>query len=248
MLSTNLNAVTYDDTPSALNLSPWVTSGPRRFLDCAVALFALALLAPALLLVALAVYLSSAEPVLFRQRRMGRNGQEFTLYKFRSMRTGEAPGSNITVSGDARITPVGAFLRRFKLDELPQFWNVLKGDMSLVGPRPKLPQHEALCIPSRPGITGPATLAFRHEEEILRGVPEYELESFYENFIKPSKARIDLEYMQNASLRSDLKLMWQTVASCVGSSAEYENEQSVWVTAPGDMRREIVFDPEDQEI
>jgi lipopolysaccharide/colanic/teichoic acid biosynthesis glycosyltransferase len=150
--------------------SPWALSKWRRLFDCAVAAIAIVLALPLLILIGLLVRLTSRGPVLFRQKRMGRDGLEFTLYKFRSMRAKELPGCHITVSGDARVTKIGALLRRYKLDELPQFWNVLTGDMSLVGPRPKLPHHEALLMTARPGITGPATLAFRHEEELLRKI------------------------------------------------------------------------------
>ena len=177
------------------------------------------LLGPFLLVVALLVRLTSHGPVLFRQRRMGRNGLEFTLYKFRSMRVANAAGPHVTVIGDVRITPFGALLRRYKLDELPQFWNVLRGDMSLVGPRPKLPHHEGLCLPCRPGITGAATLAFRREEELLASIPGHELDSFYEELIKPRKARIDREYIRNATLLTDLQLLWKTVTSCLGASS-----------------------------
>jgi lipopolysaccharide/colanic/teichoic acid biosynthesis glycosyltransferase len=195
--------------------SPWVLSSTRRCLDVVVALAALAALAPLLLAAALLVRLSSRGPVFFRQRRMGRNGREFTLYKFRSMTPARECGSSITVAGDTRITPVGAFLRQFKLDEIPQFWNVLRGDMCLVGPRPKLPHHEALLMDCRPGITGAATLAFRREEEFLAGIPALELEAFYELFVKPAKATMDLEYMRSASFVSDLKILGRTVTSCL---------------------------------
>jgi lipopolysaccharide/colanic/teichoic acid biosynthesis glycosyltransferase len=134
------------------------------------------------------------------------------------MHASDASGSPITVIGDARITRVGVFLRRFKLDELPQFWNVLIGDMSLVGPRPKLPQHEALYLRVRPGITGPATLAFRQEEEVLASVPKHELDSFYHEVIKPSKAWIDMDYISRATFRSDLRLLSDTCTCCLGIS------------------------------
>ena len=200
--------------------SPWALSKSRRLFDCVMAGATVALSLPLLALIALLVRCTSPGPVFFRQRRMGRNGEEFTLYKFRSMRADNLAGSHITVSGDARITRIGAFLRRYKLDELPQFWNVLKGDMSLVGPRPKLPHHEALLTTARPGITGPATLAFRHEEELLLEIDESNLEMFYEVVIKPAKARIDFAYMCNATCRSDLKLLWSTLVCCLGSSPE----------------------------
>jgi lipopolysaccharide/colanic/teichoic acid biosynthesis glycosyltransferase len=194
----------------------WIHSRRRRAFDIFVAIAALLALAPLLLVAALLVRLSSPGPIFFRQRRMGRHGREFTLYKFRSMRVCAVSGSAITVVGDARITRIGAFLRRYKLDELPQFWNVLKGDMSLVGPRPKLPQHEALYLRVRPGITGPATLAFRQEEEVLAGIPPEELDSFYQEVVKPSKAWIDMEYIAHATFRSDLRLLTDTCTSCLG--------------------------------
>jgi lipopolysaccharide/colanic/teichoic acid biosynthesis glycosyltransferase len=195
--------------------SPWVLSLTRRCLDFSVALIALIVLSPLLLLAAMLVGVGSRGPVFFRQRRMGRHGREFTLYKFRSMMPAIAHGVPITVAGDARITPVGAFLRRFKLDEIPQFWNVLRGDMCLVGPRPKLPHHEALHLDCRPGITGVATLAFRREEEFLAGIPAHELEAFYELFVKPAKAQMDLDYMRKATFASDLAVLGNTVASCL---------------------------------
>ena len=200
--------------------SPWVLSLTRRCIDFTVALLALLLLAPLLLLAAVLVRLSSRGPVFFRQQRLGRHGREFTLYKFRSMTPAGGHGASITVAGDARITPVGSFLRRFKLDEIPQFWNVLRGDMCLVGPRPKLPHHEALHMDCRPGITGVATLAFRREEEFLAGIPAHELEAFYELFVKPAKAHLDLDYMRTASLSSDLGVLGRTVTSCIFGADE----------------------------
>ena len=205
----------------------WINSRRRRAFDLLVAFAALLGLAPLFLLLALVVCLSSPGPIFFRQRRMGRYGNEFTLYKFRSMHASAASGSPITVIGDARITRTGAFLRRYKLDELPQFWNVLKGDMSLVGPRPKLPQHEALHLRVRPGITGPATLAFRQEEEILAGVPAHELDSFYQEVVKPSKAWIDMDYISKATFRSDLRLLSDTCTSCLGISRPRSTEE--WI-------------------
>ncbi len=117
-------------TDESFGVNPWIMSAVRRFLDITVAAFALLILLPAMLLIMLLVRVSSRGPVFFRQRRTGRDREEFTLYKFRSMRLANTSGPAITVSGDSRITPIGVFLRRYKLDELPQFWNVLKGNMS----------------------------------------------------------------------------------------------------------------------
>ncbi|MGA8160561.1 MAG: sugar transferase [Acidobacteriaceae bacterium] len=207
---------------TASDASSWALSYTRRLLDATFAIVALIAFFPLMAFAALLVRLGSSGPVFFRQRRMGRNGREFTLYKFRSMSTcgDNGNGSCITVTGDTRITPVGALLRRYKLDELPQFWNVLRGDMCLVGPRPKLPHHEALHMDCRPGITGAATLAFRNEEDFLSEIPEDQLEVFYEMFVKPTKARLDLEYMRSASLASDLNILWRTATSCLFSTED----------------------------
>lgn len=202
------------------NASPWAESALRRAVDCGVAAAALLLLMPLLAFAAALVVLDSRGPVLFRQRRMGRDGKEFTLYKFRSMRIDEGRQTCITVSGDARITRAGAFLRRHKLDELPQFWNVLRGDMALVGPRPKLPHLEPLHMICRPGITGAATLAFRDEEALLSGIPEKDVEAFYERYIKPAKATLDMEYMRRATFRSDLAILWKTFGACLVKNEE----------------------------
>jgi lipopolysaccharide/colanic/teichoic acid biosynthesis glycosyltransferase len=219
----------------------------RSCLDRVVAAIILLILLPAMLVIMLAVRLSSRGAALFRQRRAGRNREEFILYKFRSMRCEDPEGPAITVSGDCRITPVGAFLRRYKLDELPQFWNVLKGNMSLVGPRPKLPHHEGLDLPYRPGITGVATLAFRDEEKILAAIPREQLDAFYEICIKPRKAQLDQEYMRNATPASDLKQLWRTCSSCLFGPDELAAQESerlsllvaTWLDLSGDADETI---------
>lgn len=211
--------------------SPWAKSIRRRAMEVFVAAAALVLLMPVMALSAALVFFDSEGPVLFRQRRMGRNGREFTLYKFRSMRIKGGESSCITVSGDQRITRAGAFLRRYKLDELPQFWNVLRGDMGLVGPRPKLPHLEPLHMTYRPGLTGAATLAFRNEEGLLSTIPAHEVEAFYEVFVKPAKARLDFDYMRQASLRSDLRLIWRTFAACLSSQDSPHQVASLGETA-----------------
>lgn len=208
-------------------VSGWAMSRRRRAVDFICALIGLLCFAPLMVLIGLVVKLSSRGPALFKQERMGRGGQVFVLYKFRSMRMAASNGSPITVIGDKRITAVGLFLRKFKLDELPQFWNVLRGDMSLIGPRPKLPHHEALHMPFRPGITGAATLAFRYEEELLRDIPHQHLDAYYERYVKPRKAEIDWEYMRTATLRSDLRLVWLTAKACIS-----DRESEFQVTLP----------------
>jgi lipopolysaccharide/colanic/teichoic acid biosynthesis glycosyltransferase len=202
--------------------SAWSVSRAKRLLDVVASLTALILLSPLLFLLALLVAASSKGPVLFAQRRIGRSGKLFTIFKFRTMEitAGKQVPTAITVRGDRRITRVGALLRRYKLDELPQFLNVLTGDMSLVGPRPKLPHHEGMTMPFRPGLTGAATLAFRHEEDLLRAVPVYDLERFYEHRIKPRKAKLDMEYMQRSTLATDLVLILRTATSCIASKSK----------------------------
>lgn len=205
--------------------SPWVNSRSRRIFESVVAALALVALSPLLAGCWILVRFTSAGPALFRQRRMGRNGRQFVLYKFRSMRGESGPSkTSHTVHADRRITRVGALLRRFKLDELPQFWNVLKGDMSLVGPRPKLPDHEGLHMPYRPGITGEATLAFRHEERMLLEIPVCDIDPFYQAIFKPMKAQIDIVYMRHATCRSDLKILVRTFFRCLNCAPDGRQE------------------------
>jgi lipopolysaccharide/colanic/teichoic acid biosynthesis glycosyltransferase len=199
-------------------VSPWSVSRGKRWFDLAIAVPLLAVFALPMLLIALCIRLSSKGPAIFVQKRVGRNGRLFSIYKFRSMTVAEkgCSGPNLTKQGDCRITRLGRWLRRLKLDELPQLVNVLRGELSLVGPRPKLPQYETvLNMPYRPGVTGASTLAFRNEEAILSHVPAEELELFYNQRIKPLKARIDARYMRRATLWTDLKVIAATVLSCV---------------------------------
>ena len=150
---------------------------------------------------------------LFRQERIGRHGVPFTVYKIRTMRMNS--GSTVTMRGDARITPLGARLRRLKIDELPQLWNVLKGDMSLVGPRPDVPGYmdaltgeESALLELRPGITGPATLKYRDEETLLAAADDPQ--TYNDEVIWPDKVRINLEYMNEYSLGKDFRYLLAT--------------------------------------
>jgi lipopolysaccharide/colanic/teichoic acid biosynthesis glycosyltransferase len=189
-----------------------------RFLNASVSLLGLVALSPVLLMVALAVKWSSPGPVLYRARRVGKDGRLFNLYKFRSMVVdADSRGPRVTASGDVRVTGVGRFLRRTKLDELPQLFNTLVGDMSLVGPRPEDPDYVKLYSPEqrrvlsvRPGITSPATLRYRTEEQLLVG-PEWE--ETYRTEILPDKLRIELEYLSGRTLSSDMLILAKTASS-----------------------------------
>jgi len=188
----------------------------KRLFDLVCAALGLLLLAPLLLLIGVWIRLDSAGPALFRQTRVGRFGRPFTIHKFRTMRV--EPGQAITVGADPRITRAGRWLRASKLDELPQLWDVLRGAMSLVGPRPELPRYVALCpaelrervLAVRPGITDPASLAFSHEAELLAAASDPERE--YREVILPAKLALSADYAARASLATDLGLILRTLA------------------------------------
>lgn len=189
-------------------LSPWSESGAKRLFDCLCVLLALPVLVPILAVVGLAVRLTSRGPVLFLQERMGCHGHPFTILKFRTMTHCEHGSHNpVTTTENQRFTPIGLFLRRWKLDELPQLLNVLKGDMSMVGPRPKLLEHQVADLCCRPGITGAATIAFAREEQILALLPDHHLDDFYSQVVLPFKHQLDAEYMARATFLSDFKLI-----------------------------------------
>ena len=188
----------------------------KRLFDLLGATLALLLLSPLLLVVAAAVKLDSRGPVFYRQERVGRHGVPFRIHKFRTMHHG-AGGLPLTVGADPRITRVGGFLRRTRIDELPQFIDVLLGRMSLVGPRPEVPLYVAHYPPGlrervlavRPGITDPASLAWIDEGSLLAGAADPERE--YIEVILPAKLQRAAEYAERASLATDLAVLWRTL-------------------------------------
>lgn len=188
----------------------------KYIFDRFVSFIGLLLLWPILILIAVLIKVKMpGGPIIFKQKRVGKDGELFTMYKFRSM-TMSHNGSSVSVAGEARITPLGAMLRRYKLDELPELWNVFIGDMSFVGPRPDVPGYadklqgeDRLILKLRPGITGPASLKYRNEEEILASVDNPI--RYNDEVIYPDKVRINLEYYKNHSLLGDLKYILQTI-------------------------------------
>lgn len=192
---------------------------PRAF-EAVAAGVALVVLSPLLAALALAVALGSRGGALFRQTRVGRGGAPFTLYKLRTMRAADGP--RVTAGGDPRVTPLGWWLRRTKLDELPELWNVLVGDMSLVGPRPEVPEYVDADDPLwrrvlavRPGLTSPVTLRLRDEEALLAEVGDDDRERFYAQVLVPYKLRGHAEYLERRTAWSDLAVLGRTLAAIV---------------------------------
>ncbi len=194
--------------------------------DRLASFFGLLFLWPVLLVVAILIRVKMpGGPVIFTQKRVGCNGKLFTMYKFRSMTVSHS-GSSISVAGESRITPLGAKLRRFKLDELPELWNVLIGDMSFVGPRPDVPGYadklqgeDREVLKLRPGITGPASLKYRNEEELL--ALQADPVKYNDEVIFPDKVRINLYYLNHYSFWMDIKMIIYTV---LGKHLEYNGE------------------------
>lgn len=192
--------------------SPWSCSAAKRAFDCACVLLALPVLVPLMLAVAAAVRLTSRGPVLFLQKRVGRHRSVFTIFKFRTLvDAGETGHDANAATHEQCLTPIGRFLRRWKLDELPQLANVLFGQMSLVGPRPKLPQFMNFDLACRPGLTGRATTAFAREEKVLSRVPREHLDAYIHDAVLPAKRKLDAEYMARATFFTDLGLIVKTV-------------------------------------
>lgn len=190
-----------------------------RIVDILFAALAIILLLPLLAACSLAIVLDDGFPVLFRQQRLGLRGRPFWILKFRSMKV-RREGPNVTAAGDHRITKVGRILRRYKLDELPQFWNVLRGDMALVGPRPEIPVFVVATDPSwlrvlsaRPGITDLATLMYRNEEQILSQAAEPE--QYYRDVVLPTKLALNIEYLRRRSTWTDLLVIALTLEACI---------------------------------
>lgn len=188
----------------------------KRLFDIIASAIGLLLLSPLFLILAIWIKCDSNGPVFYKQKRVGRGNKDFDLYKFRSMRVGADKLGLITVGGrDPRITRSGYFIRKYKLDEFPQLINVLKGDMSIVGPRPEVRKYVDLYTPEqlqvlqvRPGITDPASIRYRNENELLAQVEEPE--RYYREVIMPDKLRLNLEYVQTMSLGEDLRLIFST--------------------------------------
>lgn len=198
----------------------------KYIFDRIMALLGLICLSPVLLVTWILIHVKMPDgPAIFKQKRVGRNGKTFTMYKFRSM-SAHHGGSSVSVAGESRITPLGAKLRKYKIDELPELWNVLIGDMSFVGPRPDVPGYadnlegeNRNILKLRPGITGPASLKYRDEEELL--AKQENPQEYNDNVIYPDKVRINLYYLSHYSFIMDIKMI---VATVLGKRIEYNHE------------------------
>lgn len=232
----------------------WTNSRARRWMDILVAIYVLIAVLPLIAMLSCLVRVSSPGPIFSRERRVGRFGKKFTYYSFRT--------SHIK-SGQS--TQIGEFLRLYKLDQLPSLWNVLRGDMSLVGPRPKVDSNEAMLTEWRPGITGVASLVFFKPEQLLSSIPHDERWVFYQHFIRPAKEQLDRDYMLSATLATDIRLLWRTVWLSLHSSpenivtrsastiAKYEAAQLViysksQVKVEGEQRRRRHPDPQSADL
>lgn len=188
----------------------------KRTFDIFATLIAMIISFPVMLVIAVAIAVTMPDgPIFFKQTRIGQYAKQFKIIKFRTMKP-DSEGSTVTASNDSRITRLGTFLRKYKLDELPELWNVLKGDMSMVGPRPDVPGYadklngearQILLL--KPGLTGPATLKYRNEEEILAKQPNPI--KYNDEVIWPDKVQINLLYYYNHSLFGDIKILFNTV-------------------------------------
>ncbi len=211
----------------------------KRAIDIIGALVLLLALAPSMLGIAMLVRLRSGKPVLYREQRVGRGGKPFTLLKFRTLDEGSASARSIAPEDDPRITMVGLPLRRTRLDELPQLYNVLVGDMSLVGPRPMVQRHaDALddatrqaVLSVRPGVTDPASVLFFAEDAVLAGRPNAEAE--YLQLLLPAKAKVQLGYLQHWHLMMDLRVILRTLARVWSPQAREDSMRRVRAVLAG---------------
>jgi len=197
----------------------------KYIFDRLMALIGLLFLWPVMAITALLIKIQMPGPVLFVQQRVGKDGKLFNCHKFRSMTVGHN-GSSVSVAGEARITPLGAKLRRYKIDELPELWDVFIGNMSFVGPRPDVPGYadklqgdDRIILSLRPGITGPATMKYRNEEELLATVKDPQ--QYNDEVIYPDKVRINRYYAEHYSFIKDIQMIFCTV---LGKHMEYNNE------------------------
>ena len=193
----------------------------KRLFDIVASACGLILLSPLFFIVSVWIKLDSIGPVFYRQVRVGRYNKDYKIFKFRTMRVGADKGSLVTIGGrDPRVTRIGYYLRKFKIDELPQLINVFIGDMSLVGPRPEVRHYvnywtseQLHVLDVRPGITDPASIKFRNENELMESAEDPE--SFYINVIMQEKLKLYLEYVHNASFWYDIKLIFKTIYTVV---------------------------------
>lgn len=188
----------------------------KRVFDILSSVIVLLLLSPFFILISLLIVLDSRGGVFYKQKRVGLNGKEFSLLKFRSMKTGADKSGQLTIGNDSRVTRIGKFIRKTKLDEFPQLINVIKGEMSIVGPRPEVPKYVALyndgqkkVLTVRPGLTDYASLKYFDEQKILGA--SNDPENAYINQVMPEKLKLNLKYINEASLGLDLKLIFQTI-------------------------------------
>jgi lipopolysaccharide/colanic/teichoic acid biosynthesis glycosyltransferase len=202
----------------------------KRMFDLVCATVGVLLASPLFLLIWLWIKLDSRGPIFFRQRRVGLNGRHFWICKFRTM-VHDAPrrGKEITVSGDPRITRAGRFLRKYKLDELPQLFNVIRGEMSLVGPRPEVPRYVELydqqqkqVLSMLPGVTDEASIRYRNENELLGG--REDAEKIYIEVVMPDKLRLNLAYMEEASMKKDIAILFRTLLAIAGLDKKSHEE------------------------
>ena len=210
-------------------------AGLPRYFETSIAALLLLIASPVSLLAALLIRVTSPGPILFRQARVGQSGRVFTLYKLRTMSLSREEGLQVTAANDSRVTWIGRILRKTKIDELPELWNVLKGDLSLVGPRPEVPRYVDLANPkwnrvleAKPGITDPVTLKLRNEEALLAQV-NGDREEYYLQVLQPYKLRGYVDYLNNRSSWTDIKVLLQTLIAVIfprtaplPSSAEIE--------------------------
>jgi lipopolysaccharide/colanic/teichoic acid biosynthesis glycosyltransferase len=187
----------------------------KRAFDIIASIVGLILLFPVFIIIAVFIKIKTPGPVLFTQVRAGRQGKPFTIYKFRTMVVNHG-GSTISVKGERRITPLGAVLRKYKLDELPELWNILKGNMSFVGPRPDIPEYasrltgpEKKILELRPGLTGPATLLYANEEDLLTSVSDPQ--KYNDEVLWPDKVKINLNYYYNNNFIGDILIILRTI-------------------------------------
>ena len=188
----------------------------KRLFDITASLIGLIVLFPVFIIVSVLVKIFSEGPVFFVQKRIGKNGKVFQMIKFRSMAVIQSSDSTISVKGDMRVTKIGAFLRKYKIDEIPELFNVLRGDMSVVGPRPdvsgyadKLEGEDMLILELRPGITGPASLKYANEEDIL--ALQEDPVKYNDEVIYPDKVKLNLDYYHNNNLWIDIKIIFATI-------------------------------------